>query len=107
MANGRPSPVQKSTAREVTIGKHTGMYDPAMVDSEMVKTLSDANNTYSPWQGVGNMVSQARAGVAHMGQAFGRLLGNRPTTPAEEEQYKQRGQKAFYDAKYQRSLEKK
>lgn len=105
----RPSPAKKSTDRITTIGMHSGLYDTAGLDPEMARTLSKGNMPYQPpnmTPALGNPISQVRAGIKHMGTAFSKLLGNRPSTPAEDEHYKQQGEKAFYDAKIQRQGQK-
>lgn len=53
-----------------------------------------------PMQEIADQMKQGaqKAGSA-ISQGVGRLFGNRPTTPQEEQSYKLQGQKAYYNAK--------
>lgn len=101
----RTSPSGKMSAR---VGNYRADIDTTGMDPEDKAFFTERNKEPAmPAAPSGSgIVNATRGALKKMGQGFGRLMGNRPTTSEEEAHYKSVGQQNYYNAKSKKDFQK-
>jgi hypothetical protein len=100
----RQSPAKKTAAR---VGQHaTEDVDTTGFARDYPGVFDSVPDTVATKPKGGGILNTARGALKKMGQGFGRMMGNRPDTPAEEEHYKNVGKQNYYNAKIKKDFQK-
>ena len=99
----RQSPAGK---RSLRVGNYRADVDTTAMEPEMKGMFEEGEKSNIKVPKGPGVLNQARGALKKMGQGFGRLVGNRPSTAEEEKQYKHTGQMAHYNAKIKKDYQK-